>query len=126
MARIGFIGVGRMGLPMCANLVQAGYQVTAGDVRAELESTVTGCGARWEGRPAALAAEADVLITMPPGPSEVHDVMAGPGALTALPPAAVWIDMTASRQRPGRRYGKPVMPQCTHQCKAVTGHCRFE
>jgi 3-hydroxyisobutyrate dehydrogenase-like beta-hydroxyacid dehydrogenase len=28
--RIGFIGVGRMGLPMCVNLVRAGYQVTAG------------------------------------------------------------------------------------------------
>lgn len=32
-----------------------------------------------EGRPAALAAEADVLITMLPGPGEVHGVMAGPG-----------------------------------------------
>ena len=68
MVRIGFIGVGRMGLPMCENLVRAGYQVTAGDVRAELESVVTECGARWEGSPAALAAEADVLITMLPGP----------------------------------------------------------
>jgi len=49
MMRIGFIGVGRMGLPMCVNLVRAGYQVTAGDVRAELESVVTGCGARLRG-----------------------------------------------------------------------------
>ena len=56
-----------------------GYQVTAGEARAELESMVTGCGARWEGRPAALAAEADVLITMLPGPGEVHDMMAGFG-----------------------------------------------
>ena len=42
MVRVGFIGVGRMGLPMCGNLVRAGYQVTAGDVRAELESVVLG------------------------------------------------------------------------------------
>ncbi len=88
---------------MCANLVGAGYQVTAGDVRAELESMVTECGARWEGRPAALAAEAEVLITMLPGPGEVHDVMAGPGgALTALPPAAVWIDMTSNSPATGQ------------------------
>lgn len=44
VARIGFIGVGRMGQRMRANLVGAGYQVTAGDVRAELESMVTGYG----------------------------------------------------------------------------------
>jgi 3-hydroxyisobutyrate dehydrogenase len=103
MMRIGFIGVGRMGLPMCVNLVRAGYQVTAGDVRAELESAVSGCGARWEGGLAALAAEADVLITMLPGPGAVREVMAGPGgALAALSPSAVWIDMTSNSPATGR------------------------
>jgi 3-hydroxyisobutyrate dehydrogenase-like beta-hydroxyacid dehydrogenase len=28
MMQIGFIGLGRMGLPMCVSLVRAGYQVT--------------------------------------------------------------------------------------------------
>jgi 3-hydroxyisobutyrate dehydrogenase len=35
MRAIGFVGVGRMGLPMCANLVAAGYEVAAADARAE-------------------------------------------------------------------------------------------
>jgi 3-hydroxyisobutyrate dehydrogenase len=47
--RIGFVGVGRMGLPMCANLVRAGYDVVAGDVCADREDAVRGCGARWGG-----------------------------------------------------------------------------
>jgi 3-hydroxyisobutyrate dehydrogenase len=95
--RIGFIGVGSMGLPMCANLVRAGYEVTAGDLRAELEEAVIGCGARWRPAAAGVAADADVLITVLPGPGEVHDVMAGrDGALSALPAAAAWIDMTSS------------------------------
>src|SRR5580704_7687233 len=47
VTRIGFVGVGRMGLPMCANLVAAGHMVTAGDARAELERTVTQSGAQW-------------------------------------------------------------------------------
>ncbi len=106
VARIGFIGVGRMGLPMCVNLVQAGYQVTAGDKRAELESAVTRFGARWQGTAAAVAAQADVLITMLPGPGELHDVMAGHGgALAALPPSATWIDMTSSSPAAGRALG---------------------
>jgi 3-hydroxyisobutyrate dehydrogenase len=103
MTRIGFIGVGRMGLPMCANLVRAGYEVTAGDARGEREGAVTGCGARWKGAAAEVAAEVDVLITVLPGPGEVHDVMAGRGGvLAALPAAATWIDMTSSSPEVGR------------------------
>ena len=32
---IGFIGLGNMGLPMCLNLVEAGFDVVALDLRAE-------------------------------------------------------------------------------------------
>jgi 3-hydroxyisobutyrate dehydrogenase len=86
-----------MGLPMCANLVRAGYEVTAGDLRAELEEAVLDCGARWKPTSADVAADVDVLITVLPGPDQVHDAMAGRGgALSALPAATVWIDMTSS------------------------------
>jgi hypothetical protein len=43
--RVGFAGVDRMRRPICANRVWAGYVVTAGDVRGELDTMVTGCGA---------------------------------------------------------------------------------
>ena len=50
-----------------------------------------------------MAADADVLITVLPGPGEVHEVMAGGGGvLAALPAAAVWIDMTSSSPAVGR------------------------
>jgi hypothetical protein len=42
--RVGFVGVGRMGQPVCANLVRAGYVVTDGEVGAELESMAAGWG----------------------------------------------------------------------------------
>jgi 3-hydroxyisobutyrate dehydrogenase len=101
--RVGFIGAGRMGLPMCANLVRAGFDVTAGDVRTDLESAVLACGARWGGTGTAVAAAADVLITMLPGGPELRDMMLVPGgALTALPPAATWIDMTSTSPVIGR------------------------
>ena len=60
---------------MCANLVWAGYVVTAADVRAELASMVAVWGARWGGTPDEVAAEAEVLITILPGSQELHDVM---------------------------------------------------
>jgi len=71
-----------MGRPVCANLVWAGYVVTAADVRAELDSRPAGAGC---GAPAETAAEAEVLITMLPGTRELHDVMLIPGgARTSL------------------------------------------
>jgi 3-hydroxyisobutyrate dehydrogenase len=86
-----------MGLPMCANLVAAGFDVTAADARAELETAVLRCGAQWRAAPAQAAAGADVVITMLPGPSEVRDVMAGPGGvLAAMPATGAWIDMTSN------------------------------
>ena len=60
-----------MGRPACANLVWAGYVVTAGDVRDELDGMVAG----WGGTPDEVAAEAEVLITIVPGSQERHDVM---------------------------------------------------
>jgi 3-hydroxyisobutyrate dehydrogenase-like beta-hydroxyacid dehydrogenase len=37
---IGFLGTGRMGMPMCANLVRAGHAVVAHDLRPELQTRV--------------------------------------------------------------------------------------
>jgi 3-hydroxyisobutyrate dehydrogenase len=100
---IGFIGIGRMGLPMCANLVAAGYEVTAADARAEREAAALRCGARWSQAPEGVAAGADLVITMLPGAREVSDVMAGPGGvLAAMPATAAWIDMSSNSPAAGR------------------------
>jgi 3-hydroxyisobutyrate dehydrogenase len=100
---IAFIGIGRMGLPMCANLVAAGYQVTAADARPQAQADAVRCGARWRDDPAEAAAGADLVITMLPGPPEVREVMAGPGGiLAAMPAAATWIDMSSSSPATGR------------------------
>jgi 3-hydroxyisobutyrate dehydrogenase len=97
MPEIGVVGLGRMGLPICANLVQAGYRVLAGDRRPEAARQAAGRGARWRPELARLAAEADVLVTVLPGPGEVRELMLGPGGAAAvLRRGATWIDMTSN------------------------------
>ena len=86
-----------MGVPICANLVRAGYQVQAGDRRPDAAELATQCGAQWVSPITQLAAESDVLITVLPGPSEVRDVMLGPGGvLDVLRRGTTWIDMTSN------------------------------
>jgi 3-hydroxyisobutyrate dehydrogenase len=97
MPEIGLVGLGRMGLPICANLVQAGYRVLAGDRRPEAARQAARHGARWIPELARLAAEADVLVTVLPGPGEVRELMLGPGgAAAALRRGTTWIDMTSN------------------------------
>jgi 3-hydroxyisobutyrate dehydrogenase len=97
MPEIGLVGLGRMGLPICANLVRAGYRVLAGDLRPEAGRQAVGCGARWVPEVDRLAAGADVLITVLPGPGEVRELMLGTGgAAAALRPGTTWIDMTSN------------------------------
>jgi len=44
MTRIGFIGVGTMGLPMAKNLVKKGFAVTAYDLNPEAVRAATAAG----------------------------------------------------------------------------------
>ena len=90
---IGIVGVGRMGLPMCGRLVDAGYEVIAGDARGECEELVRGVGGKWVGNPAEVASDADVLITVLPGAAEL--LAAIDVAIPAMRSGTTWIDMTS-------------------------------
>ena len=98
---VGIVGVGRMGLPLCARLVAAGFKVTATDIRGECEADVRAAGAVWMSETARVASIADVLLTTLPGSSELTQAMAL--ALPALRPRSAWIDLTSAAPAVGRR-----------------------
>ena len=76
IARIGFIGMGNMGVPMAANLVRAGYAVTAHDIATErAEHFAKEHNARAAGSLAALGQGSDVVITMLPSGREVRHAL---------------------------------------------------
>ncbi len=91
MARIGFIGLGNMGLPMAGNLVKAGHQVLGFDlVGANVEKAV----ARKVEKAASandVASNADCVITMLPAGKHVLEVLGG-GLLAAAKPGTIFID----------------------------------
>ncbi|WP_393087614.1 NAD(P)-dependent oxidoreductase [Streptomyces sp. LN704] len=95
MSTICLIGVGRMGEPLCAGLVRAGYRVRAYDVLAERREAALSRGARTPDSAAAAAAGADVLLTVLPGPTEVAAAV-DDAVLGALAPRATWIDMSSN------------------------------
>jgi 3-hydroxyisobutyrate dehydrogenase len=81
MARIGFIGLGNMGLPMAQNLIKAGHQVEGADVNpAAVEKLKAAGGSAVETHKIA-AARADVVITMLPAGAQVREVYLGPAGI---------------------------------------------
>lgn len=92
--RIGIVGLGRMGLPMCLRLTEHGFCVSATDVRSEPRDSVIEAGALWAGSVAEVAARSEVLITMLPGPGEVSAI-AGE-VIAALSPGCTWVDMSSA------------------------------
>lgn len=122
MLKIAFVGLGRMGAPMCAALVRAGYQVIATDKRAECEPVAVACGASWQDTPAHASATANVLISMLPGAREVREAMLGEGgALKSLPGGAAWIDMTSNSPAAVRPIQERAMKQGVEVLEAPVG-----
>ena len=97
--KIGFLGCGNMGAPMCIRLVQAGYQVTAYDISEKALQNVVGHGAIAAKSAADCASGSDIFLTSLPRPDHVEAVMLGSdGALASLKSGAIWIDLTTNRK----------------------------
>lgn len=81
MARIGFIGLGNMGLPMALNLLRAGHQVEGFDVAGVAVEKLLAAGGASAGSVKGAAARSDVIITMLPAGADVRTVYLDAGGI---------------------------------------------
>ncbi len=98
--RVGFIGLGIMGKPMCKNLIDAGYPVTVWDrVRPGMDECV-GYGAVAGSSAKDVAEKSDVVITMVTASVDVEEVVLGArGILEGARPGMVLVDMSTISPR---------------------------
>ncbi len=81
MARIGFIGLGNMGLPMALNLIEAGHQLDGFDLQPAAVDRVIAAGGAAAGTIDAVAAQADIVVTMLPAGQHVRAVYLDTGGV---------------------------------------------
>jgi 3-hydroxyisobutyrate dehydrogenase/2-hydroxy-3-oxopropionate reductase len=81
--RVGFAGIGRMGLPMAANVLAAGFPLTVFNRTAERHAPLVQAGATAAATPAELARASDVVITMVADGDAVRELLDGPDGLLA-------------------------------------------
>ena len=102
--RIGFVGLGMMGLPMAKNLVEAGYTVTVFDLDAGAIEEAQGFGASPASTGAEVAAQSDIIITMVPDSPHVEAAIAGNGGIIeGIRAESVVIEMSTILPETGKR-----------------------
>ena len=102
--RIGFVGLGMMGLPMAKNLVEAGYTVTVFDLDAGAIEEAQGFGASPASTGAEVAAQSDIITTMVPDSPHVEAAIAGNGGIIeGIRAESVVIEMSTILPETGKR-----------------------
>lgn len=96
MATIGFIGLGIMGNPMAGHLLAAGHTVYTSTDYKPAPQNLLDAGLRTLETPAAVAAAAEVVITIVPDTPQVETVLFGSdGVASGLGAGKVVIDMSS-------------------------------
>jgi 3-hydroxyisobutyrate dehydrogenase len=91
--KIGFIGLGHMGNPMCRNLLKHGHAVKVYDMMPELVRKLVEAGATAAESVAAAGKDVDVVITMLPSSPHVRNVYGTRnGLVEAVAPGTLLID----------------------------------
>jgi 2-hydroxy-3-oxopropionate reductase len=104
MTTIGFIGLGIMGAPMAANLVDAGFDVVGYNLSQDKIDALVAHGGRGVGSVAEAAKGADIVITMLPDSPDVLQVVTGEnGVLANSHPGQLLLDMSTIRPEASRQ-----------------------
>jgi 3-hydroxyisobutyrate dehydrogenase-like beta-hydroxyacid dehydrogenase len=105
--KLGFVGLGNIGEPMCRRLLENGYEVSVYDANPEAVSKLGDTPAKPAQNLKALASSAEVVILSLPGSDVVEEVVLGEGGLAeGLSSGKVLIDTSSSKSSSTREIAK--------------------
>ncbi len=110
--RLGFVGLGTMGLAMAANLARAGFALTVFNRTPGRAGPVLELGATEATSPRQVAAASDVVVTCVPDSPQVEEVLFGPEGLAAgLAAGSLFIDCSTISPARTREFGARLAAQ---------------
>jgi 3-hydroxyisobutyrate dehydrogenase len=121
--QIGFIGLGNMGFPMAARLVDAGYNLTVFDKNSEvLDKFVTENMSAGIDDLAEMAKHSDLIITMLPDANAVQKIVLGSqssaGLVNYMTKGTILVDMSSCAPLSTRELGKTLADKEIHMIDA--------
>jgi 3-hydroxyisobutyrate dehydrogenase len=113
--KVGFIGLGIMGLPMARNLIKAGYKVVAYNRTAARCEPVVAEGAERAATPREVARQSPVVITIVSDTPDVESVILGKdGVIEGIARDAVVIDMSTISPEATRKIAARLRERGAH------------
>ena len=103
--KIGFIGIGLMGLPMSKNIAKAGYNLKVFNRSRNKAEPLKEFGANISNTLKDLVDDSDIVITMLTDDTAVDEVMNNSDFLENLKPGAIVIDMSSVKPTTATKYG---------------------
>ncbi len=95
MDKIGFVGLGIMGKPMCHNLLKAGFDVTFYARRQEVIDEMLEAGATYVSSSKGVAEATDIVVTIVTADTDVREVILGEnGVLEGASQGKLIVDMS--------------------------------
>ena len=95
--RIGWIGTGIMGKPMCGHVLSGGYRTSIYNRTKSKAEELINKGAVWCTSPEEVAKNSDIIFTILGFPEDVREVYFGKeGIFTSLKSGTVLVDMTTT------------------------------
>lgn len=95
MANLGFVGLGVMGSRMVNRLLDKGHTVTGHNRTRSKAQWLIDRGMKWAESPRAVAAAADVTLSMVTNSSALEEIAGGAdGIIAGLGSGKIWIDMS--------------------------------
>jgi 3-hydroxyisobutyrate dehydrogenase len=119
ITKIGWVGAGVMGLPMCQHILRTGYAVAVFSRSREKAAPLLDQGAQWHDSPQAVAAQSDMVFTMVGFPEDVREVYLGAqGILTGAQRGATLVDMTTTEPQLARTIHEAARERGIHTLDA--------
>ena len=117
--KIGFIGLGIMGMPMVRNLIKAGFDVTVYNRTASKAERLAEAGARKVNSAGELAEGNSVIITMVSDTPDVESIILGEnGIIESVKPDSVVIDMSTISPQATRNIAARLAEKDVHMLDA--------
>ncbi len=104
--RVGFIGLGKMGEPIAANLRAAGHALAVWNRTAGKAESLVAAGAEEARGPAEVCRAGGVVFTMLADDRALEEVVSSPGFLEALAPGGLHVSMSTVSPATSRRLAR--------------------
>lgn len=110
MITLGFLGLGRMGAPMAANLLKAGHRLLVHDVSPDAVAALVAKGAEAAGSAAALGEHCDIVFTSLPTPAIVREAVLGAEGVCSRGFPQILCDLSTSGPQLAQELAEALAP----------------